>query len=248
MSKHILGLCGPSGAGKGYITNELILRGFNVERIISYTTRKPREGEKNGVHYYFITPEEFKTMETSGAFFESNTWRDSYGTPKSEFERIQKSGKIPVLEIGHNGMIKMQDIFKNSDWELIPVAIFPGELPYEEIYKNNPKLSLTFDVVNGIPKLNNDQEKKDFIEEYKKILKSRLILRGTETTENIEKRIMDAEEILSFFLSGEAEKRGFKMISNTKNGEYDPIRELLLRVNFLELVNETHSELKLNIK
>ena len=52
-------ISGPSGAGKGTIYNKVLERLPEIRKSISVTTRKPREGEKEGVHYYFRTEEEY---------------------------------------------------------------------------------------------------------------------------------------------------------------------------------------------
>ena len=61
---------GPSGAGKGTICKELLKNNENIKLSVSATTRAPREGEKEGVNYYYKTHEEFKKMIEEGDLFE----------------------------------------------------------------------------------------------------------------------------------------------------------------------------------
>jgi len=63
-------ISGPSGAGKGTIRKELFKRVPDLVYSISCTTRSPREGETDGVDYYFITPEEFAKRKSEGNFLE----------------------------------------------------------------------------------------------------------------------------------------------------------------------------------
>ena len=75
-------ISGFSGAGKGTIVRELVDRyGYAVS--ISATTRDPRAGEQDGVHYFFKTKEEFEQMIADGALIEYASYVDNYyGTPK----------------------------------------------------------------------------------------------------------------------------------------------------------------------
>lgn len=80
----IVFLVGPSGAGKTTLERELE-DNFGFKRAISTTTRLPREGEKNGKAYHFVTPETFKEMEEDGWLVESVTFAgNKYGLSKDE--------------------------------------------------------------------------------------------------------------------------------------------------------------------
>lgn len=83
----------PSGGGKTTIVDELVKHGY--EKSISYTTRKPREGEINGVHYWFVSVDEFKYFEQNDGFIETNeVYTDIYyGTPK------RSNGAKPTIYI-----------------------------------------------------------------------------------------------------------------------------------------------------
>lgn len=94
-------MVGPSGAGKGTLIDDLKKQyekkfGFSV----SYTTRAPRQGEVNGVHYYFVTREVFQQMIDRNEFIEyCEVHTNMYGTAKSQITGIQKENKIPLLDI-----------------------------------------------------------------------------------------------------------------------------------------------------
>ncbi len=100
----------PSGCGKGTILSTAIKKhGFNFS--VSATTRKPREGEKDGVNYFFKTREEFEKMIAEDAFLEyAEFCGNYYGTPRTYVESLLDEGKDVVLEIevqGAMNVIKM---------------------------------------------------------------------------------------------------------------------------------------------
>lgn len=245
MKKMILGLCGPAGAGKGFFVEELQNQGYPIERIVSYTTRPMGENEKEGVHYYYVTKEKFNEMKESGDFFESGCWHECYGTPKSEFSRIQESGKVPVLEIGHRGMMKMKEILKETDWELQPVGILPGELSYNEILEKHPEMQISFNIETGTPEIPDQSDRMVLINEYKNLLRDRMKYRSRESDEEIEKKIENSSDILEFFLSGQAKENGFKMVSNEMWNKENPVKELLLRAKFLNEFRPGINEIKM---
>jgi len=102
-------VCGPSGVGKGTLIGMLFKEFPNLFSFsVSYTTRKPREGEKHGREYYFVTEAEFKKMVTANKFIENCIVHGNmYGTAKAELERIAKEGKICVLDIDVQGAQKV---------------------------------------------------------------------------------------------------------------------------------------------
>ena len=92
---------GPSGVGKGTICNELMSRYPSLAATtVSVTTRAPRPGEKDGVHYYFRSDEEFDKLFADGMFLETvDKFTHRYGTLFSEVERVLSTGKNVILEI-----------------------------------------------------------------------------------------------------------------------------------------------------
>ena len=77
-------LSGPSGAGKDTILHTLLQRDPSIKLSISATTRKPREGEVDGQHYYFVTREQFLGMRERGEVLESAEYCGNfYGTPET---------------------------------------------------------------------------------------------------------------------------------------------------------------------
>ena len=88
---NLLVISGPSGAGKGTIVTELLKMDDKLSLSISCTTRYKREGELDGVHYYFISKEQFKSMIDEGDFLEyAQVFDNFYGTPISKIEEKRK--------------------------------------------------------------------------------------------------------------------------------------------------------------
>ncbi len=103
----------PSGSGKSTLINYLMTRFDCLEFSISATSRNPRGEEKNGVEYYFLTPDEFRAKIAEGAFLE---WEEVYtnkyyGTLKSEVERINGKGNVVVLDVDVAGGCNMKKMF-----------------------------------------------------------------------------------------------------------------------------------------
>ncbi len=98
-------ISGTTCAGKGTVINKLLSRNDNLELSISYTSRKMRMGEKDGVDYYFITREEFENKIKNGDILEYDKVRygEYFGTPKDKLEELLSTGKDVILEINVEG-------------------------------------------------------------------------------------------------------------------------------------------------
>ena len=93
-----------SGTGKTSLANALIESLPNVEFSVSHTTRAPRPGEKYGVHYYFVSRDEFDMMVKAGQFLEhAQVFDNFYGTARSQVEQRLKNGKSVILDIDWQG-------------------------------------------------------------------------------------------------------------------------------------------------
>lgn len=151
----LLIISGPSGSGKGTIVERLVSeRGYSVS--ISATTRGPRPNEKNGVHYFFRTVDEFEKMIEKGELLEHARFCDNYyGTPKKYVEDQIQAGNNIILEIEVQGALQVKEKYRDA------VLIFTMPPTIEE-------------------------------------LRRRLVNRGTEDKETIDKRIKRAEEELEF--------------------------------------------------
>ena len=104
-------ISGFSGAGKGTVVHELVSR-YDYALSISATTRAPRSGEKEGVHYFFKTTEEFEKMIADGELMEYARYVDNYyGTPKKYVMQQLEQGVDVILEIEMQGALKVKERF-----------------------------------------------------------------------------------------------------------------------------------------
>lgn len=106
----------PSGAGKTSIVHALINRIDELAFSISACSREQREGEKNGVDYYFIGVEGFKAKIKEDAFIEwEEVYKDHfYGTLKAEVERLWSEGKVVVFDVDVYGGINLKKFFGDA--------------------------------------------------------------------------------------------------------------------------------------
>ena len=153
----LLVISGPAGVGKGTINLSLISRNSDIRMSVSATTRPPRPGEIDGVHYFFKSEEEFQNMIESGAFLEYMRVFNThfYGTPKSFVEQELAEGRSVILEIDVQGAMRVKAAYP----EAVLIFIAP------------PSMSE---------------------------LKTRLIGRGTESAEAVERRFETAYKELEY--------------------------------------------------
>jgi len=115
-------ISGPSGAGKGTICKRLLMEMSYLKVSVSATTRKPREGEAEGISYYFIDEEEFIKRINNDEFLEyAKVYGNYYGTPKEEVFKQLKAGNDIILEIDIQGALQVK---KNY-----PMGVFIFILP-----------------------------------------------------------------------------------------------------------------------
>ena len=101
-------ISGPSGVGKSTVLKELFKGRDDLYFSISATTRSPREGEENGVHYHFIDVERFQKLIHEDAFLEYAEYVGNfYGTPKKFVDEAMDAGKDVILDIELQGAIQV---------------------------------------------------------------------------------------------------------------------------------------------
>lgn len=144
-------ISGPSGAGKGTVCKQLLSLGIpELELSVSATTRKPRNGEIEGISYFYKSKEEFIKMIDNNEFIEyAQVYDNFYGTPKSYVQEKLDSGKDVILEIDIQGAMQVK--------------------------KNNPEGVFVFIMPPSFEEL-----------------KHRIVTRGTESKEDILKRMHEA--------------------------------------------------------
>ncbi len=110
-------ISGPSGAGKGTICSE-IMRNADPSELslsVSVTTREPRTGEQDGVHYYFLTEDEFsKLREENGLLEFAEVYGHHYGTPKQKVIDKLNEGVDVILEIEMQGALKVRKSYPDG--------------------------------------------------------------------------------------------------------------------------------------
>lgn len=111
----LLIVSGFSGAGKGTITKAICAKYDNYALSVSATTRSPREGEKEGLHYFFRTKEEFEEMIRNDALIEYASYQGNYyGTPKEYVMNNLSEGRDVILEIEVQGALKVHEKYPDT--------------------------------------------------------------------------------------------------------------------------------------
>ena len=130
MSKgKLIVISGASGVGKGTVLGIMMKKRKDLSFSVSATTREPRPGEIDGVHYYFISREKFEEMIAQGAFLEYDAHADNYyGTPRAQAEEKLRHGSV-LLDIEPKGARQV----KTSAPEALLLFIMPPSM--EELEK-----------------------------------------------------------------------------------------------------------------
>ena len=101
-------LSGPSGVGKDTVIDAWIAADPRVVRVVTYTTRPARHGERDGVDYNFVDLETFMFLNGQGFFWEHKVVHGNYyGSPKKDTEELLVQGRIPVLKIDVQGALEV---------------------------------------------------------------------------------------------------------------------------------------------
>ncbi len=150
----------PSGAGKSSLLNALLSRhnsDASMALSVSHTTRQPRPGEEDGVHYHFVSKESFQGLIDRQAFFEwAEVFGNFYGTSKELIEQALEKGSDVFLDIDWQGAQQIRKLYPDTQ----SIFILPPSLP---------------------------------------ILEQRLINRGQDSAEVIEKRMAKAVSEMSHY-------------------------------------------------
>ena len=121
----LLVISGPSGTGKGTIINRLMEEDKSLVFSVSATTRAPRPGEIDGVHYHFVSNEKYDELVAEGAFVEYATVHGNrYGTLRSEVYQRLECGENVVLDIDVQGALNVIA----SEKEKVSIFILPPSM------------------------------------------------------------------------------------------------------------------------
>ena len=111
----IIAISAPSGSGKTTIVRRILKDIPDLVFSVSATTRKKRDDEKNGVHYYFITEEEFREKIEKDEFIEWEKFYDYYyGTYKKVVDDAVSVGKTIILEVDVKGALSLKNIYPDA--------------------------------------------------------------------------------------------------------------------------------------
>jgi guanylate kinase len=104
-------LSAPSGAGKSSLITALLKKHADMKVSVSHTTRSPRPGEENAVHYHFVSADEFKVLIAKDDFFEwAQVFDNYYGTSKQAIESQLNAGIDVFLDIDWQGAQQVREI------------------------------------------------------------------------------------------------------------------------------------------
>ena len=147
-------LSAPSGCGKTSVLEKLLEGNTALSRCLTYTTRKPRQGEVTGKDYHFVSLKEFESKKGNGFFVESaQVYGNWYGTAEEDLKKLLTSGKDVILSVDVQGARTIR-----------------GKIDAVLIFLKPPSLE---------------------------VLKERLLKRGTETPEALEKRFEAVKDELA---------------------------------------------------
>ncbi|MSO53729.1 MAG: guanylate kinase [Rhodospirillales bacterium] len=122
----MLVLSSPSGAGKSTIAAELLKREAGLTRSVSATTRKPRPGEVDVRHYFFVTPDAFGEMVDAELLLEhAHIFGNQYGTPRAPVDAALAGGRDVLFDIDWQGM---RQIAQTSRADLVSIFILPPSI------------------------------------------------------------------------------------------------------------------------
>ncbi len=108
-------ISGPSGSGKSTVIKEVYRQRSGLHFSVSYTTRPPRPGEENGVHYHFISRERFEELIGQGMFLEYAQYQGNYyGTGRDVVEDMLAKGQDVLLDIEVQGAASVRKLFPEA--------------------------------------------------------------------------------------------------------------------------------------
>lgn len=184
-------ISGPSAVGKGTICKEYIKKHANVRVSVSATTRPPREGEVDGVSYFFVTKDAFEKGIENNSYLEYAKVHDNYyGTPLEKVEKQLEEGYDVILEIDVQGALQVKQLYNQG----IYIFIMPPSI---------------------------DE------------LKNRIIGRGTETPEQMDKRLGIAQKEIEA-----AQQYDYVLINHVVSDSVEQLDEIIEKERLNEVKNK----------
>lgn len=128
----LLIVSGPAGSGKTTVCDRMLAEEPNVQRVVTTTTRSPREGERHKIDYYFFDPETFDEKVQAGEFYEfANVHSNRYGTLKSEIQDKLAAGADLLLNIDVQGAATFREAGRDDpllQGKVVTVFIMPPSM------------------------------------------------------------------------------------------------------------------------
>lgn len=111
----VIVLTGPSGVGKDALVNRMAERGCPIVRPATMTTRQPRDGEREGVHHYFVSREDFERHLEAGELLEhAEVYGNLYGVPRRAVREARESGRHVVIRVDVQGAETLRDVLAGA--------------------------------------------------------------------------------------------------------------------------------------
>ncbi|WP_075590741.1 guanylate kinase [Labilibacter marinus] len=177
----------PSGSGKTTIVKSLLSKDFKMQFSISATTRSPRGTEKDGVDYYFLSPDEFRTKIDADELLEwEEVYTDKYyGTLKSEVERITSKGNNIVFDVDVVGGLNIKKMYGEK-----AIAIFVKPPSIDELRNRlNGRGTDSAEVIEQ--RINKAEEELNYAPEFDHII----------VNTDLNTAIVETEQLLNDFLN-----------------------------------------------
>ena len=152
-------ITGPSGAGKTTLCRAVLDRIPDMLYSVSYTTRKPRKGEQNGIDYYFITEDDFKNKIKKGKWAEwAEVYGNYYGTSSEFIDKVLPFGRDIILDIDFKGTLQIFARYNDS----ITIFIMPPSSDILKLRLNSRGTDSELAIAGRIDAAEKEMKNKDF--------------------------------------------------------------------------------------
>ena len=146
-------LSGPSGAGKGTVVSKILENDKNFKLSVSATTRSPRVGEIDGVHYFFINKNDFESKIAADEMLEYAKYSENdYGTPKSQVVNSLEAGINVILEIEVKGAAQIRERYPDA----VHILLLPPNYKTLESRLRGRKTNTEDDIIRRLDQAKNE--------------------------------------------------------------------------------------------